>query len=167
MVVKSSGKQLNNIIADFILSIEQNQHDADHTQAKKQKIDGSALKSKVLKDTRLIPKLACEIEKYGKNIIQLSNKTKIDLTKYIGPGTSRDFRVKAPDVKAALEIADRSGNSDETYMTANGSNESAEDMEESVKEEEETHGDDEIMEVDDSDSDKENEDVPPRKKSKK
>lgn len=170
--MKQSGKQLNNIISDFILLIEQNQTEPDE-QPKKQK-DGNALKSKVLKETKLIPKLVYEIEQYSKNIIQLSNKTKVDLSKFIGTGTSRDFRIKAPDLKAALEKLNSSDPVDETFVTA--------DDEGSVRDESVGNGsnadestadgndesNDEVMEVD---SDKENssdqENVPPKKKAKK
>lgn len=153
--MKLSGQQLNGIIANFILTIEQNQQESS------KKKDGNVRKAKVLKETRLIPKLACEIEKYGKNIIQLSNKTKIDLNKYIGPGTSRDFRLKTMDLKAALEANRSSGNEDETF---NENDESVEKVDGSDNENEQS------MEVDDDDDDehdKENEEAPPKKKAKK
>lgn len=59
----------------------------------KKKVDPKALKNKVLKETRFIPKVVYEIEQFSKFILQLSKKTKIDLSKYMGQGTARDFRI--------------------------------------------------------------------------
>lgn len=91
-MVKLAGKKLSRTVYALILFIDENHavKDKDTQQSKKK---ASALKSKVLKETKLIPKLILEIEQLSKSVIQLSNKTKVDLTKYVGQGTARDFRI--------------------------------------------------------------------------
>lgn len=87
---------------DFIIYLEEAQkQDAEGSQKKKRNVDSSTMKSKVLKQTRLIPKVVFDIEQFGKCVIQLSNKTKVDLSKFIGQGTARDFRIKG--LKEVLE----------------------------------------------------------------
>lgn len=87
-----AGKKLSRTVYAFILFIDENQTSKDEGSQPKRK-EVSALKSKVLKETKLIPKLVLEIEQFSKSVIQLSNKTKVDLTKYVGQGTARDFRI--------------------------------------------------------------------------
>lgn len=80
---------------DFIIYLEESQkQEVENTQTKKKSVDTTTLKTKVLRETRLIPKTIYEIEQFGKSVIQLSNKTKVDLTKFVGQGTARDFRIK-------------------------------------------------------------------------
>lgn len=62
----------------------------DGTTSKKK---SEVLKNKVLRDTKLFPKMVFEMEQFSKSLIQLSNKVKVDLTKYVGQGTTRDFRI--------------------------------------------------------------------------
>lgn len=110
----------------LILFIEENQNQADNeeipasttSQPKKRKVDSANLKSKVLRDTRFIPKLVYSIELFGKLVIQLGNKTKTDLKKYMKQGASRDFRIKAPALKTALE----SVGLEETYIDEDETN---------------------------------------------
>lgn len=124
------------------------------------------------------------MEAFSKNIITLSNTTKINLTKYIGVGTSRDYRIKAPELQAALEKQNVSDPTEESYVTAD-SNESGEDQTNNDEERMEVtnrtgdESNDEItvnndaedsMEVDDSDKENESENdenVPPKKKARK
>lgn len=47
----------------------------------------------MLRETRTIPKVVYEMEQFSRSVIQLSNKTKVDLAKRLGPGTARDFRI--------------------------------------------------------------------------
>lgn len=85
------GKQLSKTVYSLILSIDENQTSQEtNTQNKKQ---ANSLKNKILRETKLIPKLVYEIEQFSKTVIQLSSKTKVDLTKYVGQGTARDFRI--------------------------------------------------------------------------
>lgn len=80
------------------LFILQNQtDDIGNAQAKNK--NTTSLKNKVLSDTKLLPKVVFAIEQFSKFIIRLSNKTNENISKYDGPGTSRDFRI----VKDAIE----------------------------------------------------------------
>lgn len=101
-LVKYAGKQLAPIVYKLISHIEdsQKQNSQTQTQTKRKTIDSNVLKSKVLKETRLIPKTVYEMEVFSKTIIQLSNKTKFDLSKYMGQGKVRDFRIM--DLKEVL-----------------------------------------------------------------
>jgi Fanconi anemia group I protein len=47
--------------------------------AKKKKADPLLMKSKVLRETRFIPKLIFEVEQYEKFVIELSKKSKVSL----------------------------------------------------------------------------------------
>lgn len=163
-VLKLAGKPLSNTVYDFILYIEEGpQSDEESTQPKKKSSNPTTMKTKILRETRLIPKLVYEIEQFGRNVITLSNKTKIDLSKYVGLGTSRDFRIKAPELKEALEKI--ANNADETMASV----EDAEEMEENAG-----GDDDELMEVDEveensSDDEQENQvtEAPVNKKARK
>lgn len=99
-LVKLTGKQLTPSIYKLIMYIEENQKKISNSPKKKTP-DSSILKSRVLKETRLIPKVILQIEQFSKYVIQLSNKTKIDLSKLAGQGTVRDFRIMG--LKETLE----------------------------------------------------------------
>lgn len=88
------GKQLSPVVYKLIIYIEESQKQAnENTQAKRKTVNTSALRTKVLRETRTIPKVIYEIEQFSKSIIQLSNKTKVDLARFVGQGTARDFRI--------------------------------------------------------------------------
>lgn len=93
-MVKLTGKHLSPSVYKLIVYIEECQKQTtEATQAKKKAVNTSSLKTKVLRETRTIPKVVYEIEQFSKSIIQLSNKTKVDLAKFVGQGTARDFRI--------------------------------------------------------------------------
>ncbi|KAK6639718.1 hypothetical protein RUM43_007993 [Polyplax serrata] len=73
----------------------------DDPPIKKQKKDATALKNKVLKETKIIPKVIYEKEQFQKFILQLSNKTKIDLQ--LKNPMARDYRLYAKKVKEIIE----------------------------------------------------------------
>lgn len=101
-LVKLAGKQLCPVVYRLIMYIEEShKQTTQQTQSKKKSVDSTTLKNKVLRETRLIPKVIFEIEQFGKSVVQLSNKTKVDLSKYIGQGTVRDFRIL--NLKETLE----------------------------------------------------------------
>ncbi|KAH1013955.1 hypothetical protein HUJ04_002869 [Dendroctonus ponderosae] len=106
-LVKLAGKQLGPTIYTFVCQLELGQHkDDDSTnQGGKKKSESAALKSKVLRETKTIPKAVYEMEQFSKYIIQLSNKTKYDLSKYVGQGTSRDFRINLQNIQNDLKRA--------------------------------------------------------------
>ncbi|KAJ8938554.1 hypothetical protein NQ314_011443 [Rhamnusium bicolor] len=100
-LVKLAGKQLAPAVNKFVTVCQDRQTRA--TQEKKKKVDSGALKSKVLRENRIIPKVVYEMEQFSKCVIQLSNKTKVDLAKHVGQGIARDFRIK--ELKEVLEQA--------------------------------------------------------------
>lgn len=100
--MKLAGKELSPAVYKLIMHIEgKDRQITQQTQNKKKSADSSTLKNKVLRETRLIPKVIFELEQFSKSVVQLSNKTKIDLAKFIGQGTVRDFRIL--NLKEALE----------------------------------------------------------------
>lgn len=73
---------------------ESSQSVNDGSQSSKRKEGGTTMRNKVLKQTKLIPKVIYDIEQLSKYLIQLSKRTKVDLSKYVGAGVVRDFRIK-------------------------------------------------------------------------
>lgn len=115
-MLKLAGKPLSRAVDDFIMHIEQRQNQAlDPSKKSKKQKDSNALKNKVLRETRCIPKMIFDTEQLAKSVIQLSNKTKCDLTRYIGLGITRDFRIK--DLKTVMEkVVNESSVNDVTDM---------------------------------------------------
>ncbi|XP_059053094.1 Fanconi anemia group I protein [Achroia grisella] len=75
--------------------------------------------SKVLRDTKLIPRLVLEAEQFSKHVILLANKGNLNYQQYLSLGTARDFRIKAPVLQEALnareepEVDDNSDNDEQ------------------------------------------------------
>ncbi|KAK4882809.1 hypothetical protein RN001_006128 [Aquatica leii] len=132
-VVKLAGKQLSTVVYDYITYIEEfNKQKTQNTQTKKKSVNSDLLKNKVLRETRLIPKVVYDIEQFGKSVIQLSNKTQVDLGKLVGQGSARDFRIRG-----LLEVLAQAKSNDGNNTTANVSTESetSMDVDENVLEE--------------------------------
>ncbi|XP_058815005.1 Fanconi anemia group I protein [Topomyia yanbarensis] len=70
-------------------------------------------REKVLRQTKLIPKVVFRIETFNKFVLLLSKKTKKDLTYLLHLGTVRDFRIKEPALIEAIKKA-CDGRQDET-----------------------------------------------------
>ncbi|CAK1547028.1 unnamed protein product [Leptosia nina] len=85
---KLCGKKLSSVTDGLITYLEASQ---EHQKA-----------SKVLRDTKLIPRLVLEAEQFCKHAILLGNKVKVDFQQYLSLGTARDFRIKAPVLMEAL-----------------------------------------------------------------
>lgn len=133
-IVKLAGKQLAPAVYKFILHVEGSQkQDTQTTQSKKKSVDSSALKSRVLKETRLIPKTIYEIEQFSKCIIQLSNKTKVDLAKYVGQGVVRDYRIIELE-----KVLEKAGGSDNSSLDDSMHNEDDRERDRSVVEDEDS-----------------------------
>lgn len=92
-MIKIVGKRLAPAIYDFVYHMEAEQKENEQTEGAKSKSEGSSLKNKILRETKAIPKVIYEIEQFGRYLMQLSKKTKFDFSKYLGQGTSRDFRI--------------------------------------------------------------------------
>lgn len=69
----------------------------------KKKSNPQAEKAKVLRETKLIPKIILCIENFNKHVILLSKKTNDRLANLLHFGTVRDFRIKTSDLKAAID----------------------------------------------------------------
>lgn len=150
-MVKLAGKELSSQVNKFILHIEESQKE-EVNNAITSKKSSDALKKKVLRETKTIPKVVFAIESFSKFMARLSNKTKVDLSKFIGQGTTRDFRIK--DLKSVIG---RSENDEFDVSNCNQSDEST------------IHSKDDVnitSDADDDDSDDEESDGPPRKKSR-
>lgn len=88
---------------------------AEATQIKKKPVNATALKSRILRETRLIPKVVFEIEQFSKSVTQISNKTKVDLARFVGQGTARDFRIL--NLKEVLEHQENSSDTSNLVST--------------------------------------------------
>uniref|UniRef100_A0AAX7UAC5 FA complementation group I n=1 Tax=Astatotilapia calliptera TaxID=8154 RepID=A0AAX7UAC5_ASTCA len=64
--------------------------------------------AKLLRETKAIPNLIFSIEQYEKYLITLSKKSKVNLMQYMKLSTSRDFRINAATLDAALQEQDDS-----------------------------------------------------------
>ncbi|XP_072384850.1 Fanconi anemia group I protein homolog [Diabrotica undecimpunctata] len=154
-LVKLAGKQLAPTIYKFLLHLDDAQKEATQaTQStKKKSTDSSLLKSKVLRETRLIPKVVYEMEQFSKCVIQLSNKTKVDLSKYVGQGTARDFRILTDALNKEMENSDEPTAEHDETVTSHDESKNSQDG---------SKNDDTVESDSSSDSE-----VPPSKKSKK
>ncbi|XP_049278878.1 Fanconi anemia group I protein [Anopheles funestus] len=112
LVVKSS-KPLASKIYDLIPFIEENI--IGQEEGEEEPSSAKSNRDKVLRQTKLIPKLVFRIETFNKIVMQLSKKTKKDLTYLLHMGTVRDFRIKTSALVEAIQrtITDRT-NPEET-----------------------------------------------------
>nr|XP_019560353.2 LOW QUALITY PROTEIN: Fanconi anemia group I protein [Aedes albopictus] len=120
LVIKSS-KPLAVRIYNLFPFIEENilgqtpEPDSDDDSNDKAKLkhaqNAKKNREKVLRQTKLIPKLVFRIETFNKFVLLLSKKTKKDLTYLLHIGTVRDFRIKEPALVEAIKKAcdDRPG----------------------------------------------------------
>ncbi|KAF7283340.1 hypothetical protein GWI33_000852 [Rhynchophorus ferrugineus] len=137
-LIKLIGKQLTPQVYCFITYIgESSQSVNDGSQSNKRK-EGTIMRNKVLKQTKLIPKLIYDIEQLSKYLIQLSKKTKVDISKYVGAGVVRDFRIKGlAECMEEKGLKDHSSDSDDDpedeQSIASGTSEKAIDIPPSKK----------------------------------
>ncbi|MEE6503754.1 hypothetical protein FKM82_004930 [Ascaphus truei] len=105
-LVKLSGSHLTPQCYAFITYAE-NIHNESLSMAgekKKKKEDTATIATaKILRDTKPIPNLIFAIEQYEKFLIYLSKKSKVNLMQYMKLSTSRDFRINAASLDAALQ----------------------------------------------------------------
>ncbi|EDW47016.1 GM20650 [Drosophila sechellia] len=137
LLLRGVGKQLPANIYELITYIEANTLDEEAQQhTKKRKVQ--AERAKVLRETRLIPKVIMVIEDFNKHIILLSKKTKSKnrLTDYLHLGTMRDFDIKSTDLRAAIERSISDGRNISTE-DSNADDQEDEDENENVEEDDE------------------------------
>ncbi|EGI62534.1 Fanconi anemia group I protein-like protein [Acromyrmex echinatior] len=96
-VIQSAGKPLKSGFYNLITYIEGNQN------AKTSKADSHLQRNKILKETRIIPRVICEIEQFHKEILSLDKKTGVPLEIYIKHSITRDFRIKSTQLAEALD----------------------------------------------------------------
>nr|XP_049699568.1 Fanconi anemia group I protein homolog [Helicoverpa armigera] len=104
-LLKLSGKKLSTVMDNLITYLEASQQQQNA--------------SKVLRETKLIPRLVLEAENFSKRVILLANKAKLNWHQYLSLGTARDFRIKGPALQEALNAidqADETRNEDEAEI---------------------------------------------------
>ncbi|KAF4094918.1 Fanconi anemia group I protein isoform X3 [Onychostoma macrolepis] len=106
-LVKLSGSHLTPQCYCFITYVQSGELMAGGPEKlkKKKKEDEAvaAASAKVLRETKAIPNLIFNIEQYEKFLILLSKKSKVNLMQYMKLSTSRDFRINAATLEAALQ----------------------------------------------------------------
>ncbi|KAK2842091.1 hypothetical protein Q5P01_012291 [Channa striata] len=119
-LVKLSGSHLTPQCYSFITYAQSGEFSgggADDKKKKKQNEVNTAASAKLLRDTKAIPNLIFSIEQYEKYLITLSKKSKVNLMQYMKLSTSRDFRINAATLDAALQEQVNSQETTETQET--------------------------------------------------
>eukprot|EP00466_Bigelowiella_natans_P015937 jgi/Bigna1/127552/aug1.4_g2260 len=62
--------------------------------------DASDTKSKIAKESRVIPGLIFQLEQFEKCLFQLARNSKVDLTRWMKHSTARDFRILTSNLKS-------------------------------------------------------------------
>ncbi|XP_034032707.1 Fanconi anemia group I protein isoform X2 [Thalassophryne amazonica] len=104
-LVKLSGSHLTPQCYSFITYAQSGELSNGGAENKKKKLNevSTAASAKVLRETKTIPNLIFSIEQYEKYLIALSKKSKVKLMQYMKLSTSRDFRINAATLDAALQ----------------------------------------------------------------
>ncbi|XP_043533200.1 Fanconi anemia group I protein isoform X2 [Chiloscyllium plagiosum] len=110
-LVKLSGSHLTSQCYAFITYVQNIQSETVNfgggpekkKDKKKEMAAITAAKARVLRETRPIPNLIFSIEQYEKFLIHLTKKSKVNLMQYMKLSTSRDFRINAATLDAALQ----------------------------------------------------------------
>ncbi|XP_011335090.1 Fanconi anemia group I protein homolog isoform X2 [Ooceraea biroi] len=99
-VIQFAGKPLKSAFYNLITHTEENQN------ASKRKADSHMQRNKILKETKIIPRVVYEIEQFHKEVLSLDKKTGVPLETYIKHSVTRDFRIKNTQLTEALERMD-------------------------------------------------------------
>ncbi|CAJ1057263.1 Fanconi anemia group I protein [Xyrichtys novacula] len=104
-LVKLSGSHLTPQCYSFITYAQSGELSGGGTDDKKKKRTevNTAASAKLQRETKAIPDLIFSIEQYEKFLITLSKKSKVNLMQYMKLSTSRDFRINAATLDAALQ----------------------------------------------------------------
>ncbi|XP_047451678.1 Fanconi anemia group I protein isoform X2 [Mugil cephalus] len=119
-LVKLSGSHLTPQCYSFITYAqngEMSDGGADDKKKKRRAEANTAASAKLLRETKAIPNLIFSIEQYEKYLITLSKKSKVNLMQYMKLSTSRDFRINAATLDAALQEQDCSQEPTESQDT--------------------------------------------------
>ncbi|CAK9794572.1 Fanconi anemia group I protein [Anthophora plagiata] len=117
-VVQLAGKPLKSAFYNLVTYVEENQNKLHSS-----KCDSYAQRNKILKETKVIPRVVYEIEQFNKEILLLGKRTGIPLENYMKHSVTRDFRIKNPQLVEALEKMDVS------LLTASSNRECAKNAE--------------------------------------
>lgn len=109
----------------------------------------------IKKQVKVIPNLIFAIESFEKFLVQLSQKSKINLMEHVKPSVARDFRINGAVVRAALEEQGNPSSSD---------SDEEEEKEEEVNNNQEKENDD--ADEENADDAAEDDEAPARKKTK-
>ncbi|XP_012153284.2 Fanconi anemia complementation group I isoform X2 [Megachile rotundata] len=101
-VIQLAGKPLKSAFYNLVTYVEENQNKT------RSKSDSHAQRNKILKETKVIPRVVFEIEQFNKEILLLGKKTCIPLENYMKHSVTRDFRIKNPQLVEDLEKMDTS-----------------------------------------------------------
>ncbi|XP_059191024.1 Fanconi anemia group I protein [Centropristis striata] len=110
-LVKLSGSHLTPQCYSFITYAQNGELSsggADDKKKKRRNEVNTAASAKLLRETTAIPNVIFSIEQYEKFLITLSKKSKVNLMQYMKLSTSRDFRINAATLDAALQEQDDS-----------------------------------------------------------
>ncbi|XP_049928978.1 Fanconi anemia group I protein [Epinephelus moara] len=108
-LVKLSGSHLTPQCYSFITYAQSGEYGGGDDKKKKKRTEvNTAASAKLLRDTKTIPNVIFSIEQYEKYLITLSKKSKVNLMQYMKLSTSRDFRINAASLDAALQEQDGS-----------------------------------------------------------
>ncbi|KAL7858332.1 hypothetical protein AOLI_G00184340 [Acnodon oligacanthus] len=105
-LVKLSGSHLTPQCYCFITYVQSGEASVGANDKKKKRKEEEAVmaaSAKVLRESKAIPTLIFNIEQYEKFLILLSKKSKVNLMQYMKLSTSRDFRINAATLEAALQ----------------------------------------------------------------
>ncbi|XP_069480410.1 Fanconi anemia group I protein isoform X2 [Ambystoma mexicanum] len=106
-LVKLSGSHLTPQCYAFITYVQNIQNESmtfGGEKKKKTKEEAASFATaKVLRESKPIPNLIFAIEQYEKFLIHLSKKSKVNLMQYMKLSTSRDFRINAASLDAAMQ----------------------------------------------------------------
>ncbi|XP_061891934.1 Fanconi anemia group I protein isoform X2 [Entelurus aequoreus] len=104
-LVKLSGSHLTPQCYSFITYVQGGEScgGVDDKKKKKRNEVNIVASSKLIRETKAIPNLIFSIEQYEKFLITLSKKSKVNLMQYMKLSTSRDFRINAATLDAALQ----------------------------------------------------------------
>ncbi|KZC06011.1 Fanconi anemia group I protein like protein [Dufourea novaeangliae] len=99
-VVQLAGKPLKSAFYNLVTHVEENQNNLNS------KSDSYAQRNKILRETKIIPRVVYEIEQFNKEVLLLGKRTGIPLENYMKRSVTRDFRIKNPQLVEGIEKMD-------------------------------------------------------------
>ncbi|XP_066601799.1 Fanconi anemia group I protein homolog isoform X2 [Prorops nasuta] len=98
-VVQLAGKPLKSAFYNFVTHTDESQN----KHISRARTDTNAQRNKILKETKIIPRVVYAIEIFCKEILLLSKKTGIPLEDYVKHSVTRDFRINNSELAETLE----------------------------------------------------------------